>query len=163
MNIRRIGVRSLVACCGLLASCVSKVDLCTLVTAQEVMALNSTTATCTTEDRAPLKNDPSARAKFGIWKDANGTDGFAVANDVAPKQALVRHLRRLVGTAARVEHVPGVGSDAAVAFDSDHMILFEAHDGTFLVQVLAPQVADQASRDFAVAIDLVGKALGRMH
>ena len=111
----------------------------------------------------PLKNDPGARAKFGVWKDANGADVFAVTNDVASKQALDRHLRGLVGTAARVEHVPGVGSDAAVAFDSDRVILFEAHDGTFLVQIFAPQVTDQTSRDFAVVKGLADKALRKMH
>jgi len=163
MNIRLVGARSLAACCCLLASCVSKVDLCTLVTAREVQELNPTTTSCETEERAPLKNDPGARAMFGVWRDASGADVFAVANDVAPKQALDRHLRRLVGTAARVEHVPGVGSDAAVAFDSDRMILFEAHDGTYLVQIFAPQVADQTSREFAVVKGLADKALGRMH
>ena len=163
MSIRRIEVWALAAWCSLLVSCVSKVDLCTLVTAQEVHALDSTVTSCKTEERAPLKNKPNARAKFGVWKNANGNDVFAVANDVAPKQALVEHLRLLVGTSTRVQQVSDVGFDAAVAFDSDHMVLFEAHDRTFLIQALAPQVADETSRDFAVVKGLVDKALARMH
>jgi len=154
---------SLAACSALLAGCVSKVDLCTLVTAQEVQALNATVTSCKTEERAPLRNNPNARAKFGVWKDANGADVFAVANDVAPKQALVEHLRLLVGAGTRVQLVSDVGSDAAVAFDGDRMVLFEAHDRTYLIQALAPQVADETSRDFAVVKGLVAKALARMH
>jgi hypothetical protein len=154
---------------SLLACSAKEVDLCTLLTLQEVQELRPSAVSGVLEKRHPNTPNPmmnKKEVKHCVWNDAEGNNVLLLAAGLATKNPLVDINEFIYGDTVRIEPISGVGLSAVAVFSLDdensNLVKFNTQGKIFSIELYSSFVGDENSKSFNVIKGLAKSALDRL-
>jgi len=158
-----------IASLSLFACSAKEVDLCTLLTLQEVQKVSPRAVSGTQEKLHP--NTPNSmvnekEVKYCVWNDAEGNNVLMLAAGFATKNSLVDINEFIYGKTVRIEPISRVGLSAVAVFslesDGSNLVKFNTQGKIFSIELYSSFVGDENSKSFNVIKGLATSALDRL-